>query len=145
MRCSASTWSGRSARALPVDDPLPYLLLNPRALRTTDLNDGIWVNVRDVRACFGARTYATTDRLVIEVDGVRHAISGSPHGGDVVKVRTRPDLTMTHAVLGALLLGGVSATELRNGRRLQARSEDVLRRADLMFTTATAPHCQTSY
>ena len=49
------------SRALPIDDPLPFLLENPRALRTTDLNDGVWVNVRDVAACFGARTYATAD------------------------------------------------------------------------------------
>jgi oxaloacetate decarboxylase alpha subunit len=46
-------------REMPADDPLPYLLTNPRALETTALNDGIWVNVRDVADCFSARRYGT--------------------------------------------------------------------------------------
>ena len=60
------------------DDPLPFLLENPRALRTREVNDGVWVNVRDVPTCFGARTYRTTDRIVVEVDGKRWAIDGGP-------------------------------------------------------------------
>ena len=51
------------SREMPVDDPLPYLLTNPRALQTTMLNDGIWVNVRDVAASFSARRYGTDRSL----------------------------------------------------------------------------------
>ena len=46
-----------TSRQVPIDDPLPYLLTNPRALETTTLNDGVWANVRDVKACFAERTY----------------------------------------------------------------------------------------
>ena len=46
-----------TSRAIAIDDPLPLLLENPRALRTTDLNDGVWLNVLDIPACFGGRTY----------------------------------------------------------------------------------------
>lgn len=83
--------------------------------------------------------------MVIEVEGLRWAIDGAPDGASCKLVRSRPDLTMDHASLGALLLGGVRASTLAAGRRLGARSEDVLRRADNFFTSAPAPHCQTNY
>ncbi len=132
-------------RQLAIDEPLPYLLDNPRALRTVGLNDGIWVNVLDVPTFFSARTYRTVDALVIEADGQRYRIEGSPDGGVCKRVRTRPDVVLSGAALGALSLGGVSVTELVAGRRATARNADVLRRADLFFTTAEAPHCQTFY
>ena len=134
-----------TSRQVPIDDPLPFLLTNPRALQTTTLNDGVWANVRDVAACFGTRRYSTADRMVVEADGARWAIDGAPDGATCKRVKSRPDLTMDHASLGALLLGGVRASTLSAGRRLEARSEDVLRRADNFFTSAPAPHCQTNY
>jgi len=134
-----------TSRQLAFDDPLPYLLTDPRVVRTTALNDGLWVNIRDVPICFGARTYRATDRLVVEVDGARFAIDGSPEGADVKRVRTRPDLVATPDALGALLLGGVSPTRLARGRRLTARDDDTLRRADLFFPTETAPGTQTFF
>jgi len=134
-----------TSRQIAIDDPLPYLLTNPRALRTTALLDGYWVNVRDVGACFSARSYSTEDRVVIEVDGTRWAIDGGPAGGTCRRVRTRPDLTMSTATAGVLLLGGVQATALAAGRRIEARNAEALRRADVFFLTAPAPHCQTHY
>jgi len=134
-----------SRAVIAEDDPLPYLLDDPRALRTVALNDGIWVNIRDVSIAFGARTYATEDRLVVEVDGKRWAIEGGPDGGSCKAVRSKPDLTMTQSALGALLYGGVRPSQLAAGRRLTARTDDVMRRADLFFPMAPAPHCQTHY
>ena len=134
------------SRQVPIDDPLPYLLTNPRALETTTLNDGIWVNVRDVAASFsrGART-APIDRVILEVDGRRWAIDGGPQGATCRSVRTKPDLVMDHASLGAIMLGGVRASTLAAGRRLEARSAEALRRADAFFLTSPLPHCQTNY
>ena len=139
-----------SRRRFPVDDPLAYLLSNPRAVQTTNLVDGIWVNVRDVARCFGARTYATEDALVVEVvdergDARRWRIEGGPEGGAVRAVRSRPDLTMSRATLGALLYGGVRPTALAAGRRIDARDTAALARADLFFPAARHPHCQTPY
>ncbi len=133
------------SRQMPVDDPLPYLLTNPRALETTALNDGIWVNVRDVAACMSARRYGTTDSFVLEVDGQRWLLDGSPDDATCKKVRTRPDLVMDQASLGALLLGGVRPSALAAGRRLHARNSDVVRRSDAFFLTSPVPHCQTHY
>jgi predicted acetyltransferase len=133
------------SRAVPIDDPLPFLLENQRALRTTDLNDGVWVNVRDVAACFGARTYRTTDRIVVEVDGRRWAVDGGPDGASCTPVRSRPDLVTSHAWFSSLLYGGVVPSALVAGRRMTARNDAVLARADLFFPTSLAPHCQDQY
>ncbi len=134
-----------TSRQVPVDDPLPYLLTNPRALETTTLNDGVWVNVRDVKACFAERTYGTTDRVVIEADDERWAINGGPEGATCKRVKSIPDLVVDHASLGALLLGGVRPSTLAAGRRLEARNDEALRRADAFFLTSPSPHCQTNY
>jgi len=134
-----------TSRQVPIDDPLPFLLTNPRALETTTLNDGVWVNVRDVKACFGARSYGTTDRIVVEADGARWAIDGSPAGATCSRVKSRPDLTLDHASLGAILLGGVRVSTLVAGRRAEARNDEALRRADAFFVMSPSPHCQTMY
>jgi predicted acetyltransferase len=133
------------SRCVPIDDPLPYLLDNQRALRTTDLNDGIWVNVRDASIAFGARTYRTSERIVVEADGVRWAIEGGPDGGSCKAVRSKPDLVTTHPFLGSLLYGGVLPSALVAGRRMTARNDAVLAAADVFFTTSFAPHCMTHY
>ncbi|MEP7114697.1 MAG: sterol carrier protein domain-containing protein, partial [Ilumatobacteraceae bacterium] len=133
------------SRQIPLDDPLPYLLTNARALQTTALNDGIWVNIRDVAACLAARRYSTADQMVIEADGERWLIDGSPDHASCKKVRTRPDLVTDRASLGALLLGGVRPSALAAGRRLEARNNDALRRGDAFFPTSPVPHCQTHY
>jgi predicted acetyltransferase len=137
-------------RQVPVDDPLPYLLDDPRSFQTVSLTDGVWVNVRDVAIAFGARTYAVPDRLVVELTdgplaGRRVAIEGGPDGGACRTVRSRPDLSATHAALGALLYGGVTASALAAGRRLTARSGETLRRADRFFTTTPTPACLTYF
>jgi predicted acetyltransferase len=134
-----------TSRQVPIDDPLPYLLTDPRALQTTALLDGIWVNVRSVATCMSARRYGIADRLVIEVDGGRWAIDGGPDGATCNRVRSKPDLVMDVAALGALLLGGVRPSALARGRRLEARNSDALRRGDAFFLTSPVPHCQTMY
>jgi predicted acetyltransferase len=134
-----------TTRKLALDDPLPYLLTNHRAVRTQSLLDNVWLCPRDVGVAFGARTYGTTDRLVVEADGQRWAIDGSPDGATCRKVRTRPDLTTTTAGLGALLLGGVRPSVLAAGRRLEARDASALRRADAFFAADRLPFCQTGF
>lgn len=130
--------------AVPVDDPLPYLLSNHRAVRTINLKDGYWANVRDPATCFAARTYGSDDRLVVESDGVRWAIEGGPDGASCRRVRTKPDLVTDGATLGCLLFGSTPPSQLAAGRRLTG-SIAAIRRADAFFATSPAPFCQTHY
>lgn len=134
-----------TSRSIPIDDPLPMLLENPRAVRTTNLNDGVWLNVRDIAACFGARTYRVAERIVVDVDGTRWAIDGGPDGATCHVVRSKPDLTTSHGPFSSLLYGGVLPSALVAGGRMQARNAAVLARSDMFFTTSLAPHCQSNY
>jgi predicted acetyltransferase len=142
----------RSTGAVAEDDPLPYLLNDPRQLRTTNLNDMLWIRPMDVPAVLSARTYGTDDRLVVELaddgapgGGTRWRIDGAPDGAAVRKVRSRPDLVTDRASLGAMYLGGVRPSLLAAGRRLEARSDEALRRADHFFSSLQRPHCNTGF
>ncbi|MEX2626156.1 MAG: GNAT family N-acetyltransferase [Ilumatobacteraceae bacterium] len=132
---TVSSWS------LPLDDPLPYLLDDPRIVRTREVNDALWLSVRDVGACFDARTYGVDGDIVVEVEGTRWRLGTS----GCRRVRSRPDLETDGPGLSALLLGGVRPSELAAGRRLTARSPEALRRADTLFALAPLPHSQTFF
>ena len=138
-----------SSRAATIDDTLPYIVDDQRAIRTTNVNDMLWVHLRDPRAALAARTYSTDDRLIVEVELGDHAerlrIDGDPEGAEVKKVRSRPDLTMTSAALGSIYLGGVRPSTLARAGRLDAKNVDVLRRADAFFMAERLPHCITGF
>lgn len=145
----------RSLRAMPLDDPLPNLLTDQRAVRTVELNDGLWVKVADPVRSFGARSYRTDDRLVIGVveslddllGGVTPALTFAVAAADgeteAAAVDEEPDLVCTRAALGPLLLGG-SATQTAAGRRITG-SPEVLRRADAFFGWSPMAHCRTGF
>ncbi|MDQ3542633.1 MAG: GNAT family N-acetyltransferase [Actinomycetota bacterium] len=124
---------------MPLDDPLPYLISNPRAVRTTAIDDNVWLKVLDLPAVFGRRTYGVDDDVVIDVGGSRWTVGS----GGCSRARRRADLVIDPNVVGALVLGGVSPFTLHAGRRLEARSPEALRRATLLFRTYPDPTCQT--
>jgi predicted acetyltransferase len=54
------------ARMRPVDDPLLYLLADPRRVRSV-VSDGLWVRLADVSSALAQRRYACPVDVVIEV------------------------------------------------------------------------------
>ena len=54
------------ARMRPVDDPLRYLLADPRRVRSL-VSDGLWVRLVDVGSALAQRHYACPVDVVIEV------------------------------------------------------------------------------
>ena len=129
------------AQNLPLDDPLPYLVSNPRAVRTTGIDDQVWLKVLDVPAVFGRRTYGVDDDLVIDIGGTRWSVGAN----GCSRARRRADLVIDPHVAGALVLGGVSPSTLQAGHRLEARTPEALRRADALFRAFPDPNCQTNF
>lgn len=132
--------------ALPLDDPLPSLLTNFRAAATESVADMLWLNVFDMARTFGARTYGTDDDIVVEVAnlterGARWKIGNA----GCRRVRSRADVIVDQAAIGALVLGGTSLHTLAAARRLSARNDDVLRRAEHLFRSHPDPWCQTHF
>ena len=88
----------------------------PPGAKTTVVNDGLWLNLRDVKRCFEERTYGTDDDIVVEVGGVRWRIGAS----GVLGFAAEPTCVTDHSSLSALLLGGVRPSALVAGRRMEA-------------------------
>ncbi len=133
-----------SRAAVGPDDPLPYFLTNPRALKTTHVGDHLWLKVLDPTAAFSARSYRTDDALVVELAG-GDKLRITTDDASPTRRRKRADLVLTDSAVGPLLLGGVPASVLAAGGRLEATSSSVLQRADAFFGSSPRPHCSVDF
>ena len=128
---------------LPIDDPLPWLLLDRRALRVTALHDETWLRVIDVEKALAARQYQGDGTVTIKVDdpllpdnAVTVTIAG--HGADLTE--RRPQLHVGVEGLGAVLLGGATWRSLAVAGLARADDPGVLNVADQLFAVREAPY-----
>ncbi len=126
-------------------DPMPAQLVDQRVVRVVDQRDGLWVCPLDVGAALAGRGYAGTGRVVLDVDGTRLAVAAGPDGAEVAVVDGGPDLVLTAADLGALLLGGVRATALVRARRAGEAAPGGAAAGDRLFATDPPPHLATGF
>ncbi len=140
------------ARKRPVDEPLRWLLADPRRLRFTTVTDDLWVRLLDIPVALGARSYRTSDRIVFEVaDSFRPQVAGrylleaGPDGASCKAYSGAADLVLDVTDLSATYLGGVSFSTLARAGRVLEHSAGVLARADLLFSTDRAPYCGTPF
>jgi predicted acetyltransferase len=106
------------AWCLPVDDPLQYMVNEPRRVGAV-LGDALWLRVIDVPAALAARRYAAPVDVVIEVsDGIiaenngRFRLTGSPSTASCTPTADPPDLACTIGALGAAYLADAPLTAL---------------------------------
>jgi predicted acetyltransferase len=140
-----------SSFRVPPGDPLPFLLTDPRQVRTLVSNDGLWVRFLDVPAALSARRYPVDGAVVLEVvDEVwgrggtfRLEVSGGV--GRCVATGGLPDLTLGIAALGAAYLGGTRLATLAEAGLVSARAPGALGLADAMFASERAPQYGTSF
>jgi predicted acetyltransferase len=128
---------------LPVDDPLPWLLLDRRAARVTATHDETWLRVVDVEKALSARQYEGDGNLVVAVDdpllpqnSITVAITGD--GGE--QTDQRPQLRVGVAGLGAVLLGGATWRSLAAAGLARAEGPAILAAAERLFAVREAPH-----
>ena len=140
----------RRVRIEPVaeDDPLPWLLLEPRQLQRRT-GDGIWLRVVDVEQALPQRPYGEAGSLTLEVhsddmckwnNGI-YQLETDGETTEVTRTERLPDLTLSPRTLASLISGHATATELARCDLLNPRDESVLRLADRMFATAYKPFC----
>jgi predicted acetyltransferase len=135
----------------PVDEPLRWLLADPRRLQTKALTDELWLRPVDVAACLAARGYPTEGRLVLEVvdtfldTSSRVALDAGPTGATCTATDASADLTLGVAELGAIYLGGTLASNLARAARIDEHAPGALRRADVLFSSDRAPYCRTMF
>ena len=129
----------------PVDDPLPWLLADPRRLQRST-RDGVWVRVIDVNAALKLRRYMHCDQLVIEVrddlcpwNAGRFKLESSNEGGECRASDSSPDLLINVTNLASAYMGAVSFSTLAMAGLVDEKTAGALLRADRMFAAQYSP------
>lgn len=140
-----------TCRDLPVDDPLPWLLADPRQVRTTTLHDGLWVRILDVPVALAARRYAAEVDVVLEVHdpflgrGGRFRLRGGPEGASCEPATAAADADVEIRALGSLLLGGHRAHTLARAGLVSGARPEAVRRIDTAFAGEREPRFGTGF
>lgn len=134
-----------SYRYASVDEPLPYLVSEPRRLGGR-LSDGLWVRVVDVPAALSARRYASAVDVVLDVtdpllaqNSGRYRLVGGPDGASCARTTDPAQLACDVGALSAAYLGGASLASLAAGGRVHELADGALAAASAALGWTRAP------
>lgn len=128
---------------LPVDDPLPLLLLDRRAARVTAVHDETWLRVIDVEKALTARRYAGSGAVTIAVNDTllpTNSISMAIKADGAERTDRRPDIQVGVEGLGTVLLGGATWRSLAVAGLARAGDPAAYDLADQLFAVRDAPY-----
>jgi predicted acetyltransferase len=141
LMASTSLWN------VPVDDPLPHWLQNPRRSKPR-LADALYVRLVDLASALRARRYAAAIDVVIEVrdtrcpwNAGRWRVTGDPGAATCERTDTPAHIELDVADLGAAYLGGTTFAELALAGRVVERTDGALAAASAAFGHSPAPWC----
>jgi predicted acetyltransferase len=133
------------AERRPVDDPLPWLLADPRRLHRST-RDGLWLRLVDVATALAQRRYADAGCLVIEVkddvcpwNDARFRLDASTEESVCRATDAAPEMTITVAALATTYLGAVPFTTMADAGLVEERKAGALQRANRMFAVQQQP------
>jgi len=146
-------WVGTvKAERRTAGERLPWLLTNARAAHLSDVVDGMWVRLFDLRRALEARTYEREGRLVLEVvdaeapDGrIRVELEAGPDGATARKTRRSAELTVDVSALGSAYLGGIGLRKASLARGWDEHRTGALADADALLRTLDEPWCSTFF
>jgi predicted acetyltransferase len=137
-------WAAKTtARLLPLDHVLFWLLAHPRRMRFR-VADGLWARLVDVGAALSARRYATDGVVVLDVsDGFCPWNEGRWRLADGVAKRSRAaaQLRLDASALASVYLGWFTFEQLARAGRVEELRRGAARRADAIFSWHRAPWC----
>jgi predicted acetyltransferase len=128
---------------LPVDDPLPWLVLDRRAVRVTAVHDETWLRVIDAHNALAARQYVGDGTVIIAVNDPLLPNNSSCFAitGDGAEQTDRPaQLQVGIEGLAAVLLGGATWHSLAAAGLAQSDDPAALVVADQLFAVHDAPY-----
>jgi predicted acetyltransferase len=142
-----------SAGNVPVDEPLWWMLDDPRRLRVKGVHDLLWVRMLDVETALSARTYASdavvvievVDRSCPEVAGRYRLVGGGGGAAECRRTADPPDLVLEAADLASAYLGAVRFATLARAGLVSEVVPGALSRADSLFATTPGPACCTRF
>jgi len=128
---------------LPVDDPLPWLLLDRRAVRVAAVFDETWLRVVDAQEALAARRYAGDGAVTLAVNDPllpNNSATFTIAGDAAEKTDRPPHLHVSIEGLGAVLLGGSTWRSLAVAGLARADDPAALAVADRLFAVCAAPY-----
>lgn len=128
---------------LPVDDPLPWLLVDWRAAKVTAVHDETWLRVIDAKKALAARQYRGAGTVTIAVNDPwlqSNSATFTVSGDGAEPTSQPPQLAVGAEGLAAVLLGGASWRSLASAGIVQAHDPAALVVADRLFAVPDAPH-----
>jgi predicted acetyltransferase len=139
---------GEVVLRLGTDDPLVYMLADPRAAVRT-MFDALWLRLIDVDRALMARRYAVPLDLVLAVDdelcpwnaGRWRFVAGPDGRAEVTRTDAPADLALDVSALGAAYLGGTRLSTLAGAGRVRENRPGTLARASLAFLHEDEPRC----
>lgn len=147
--CDVDLVSTVHASDRPVDEVLPWLVVDGRAVRQSARFDFVWVRVLDVCAALSGRRYMTEGKVVFEVRDElgfaagRFMLEGGAEGAECVPSSQSAELSIPVDTLGALYMGAVSLRAFAQAGRVDVHDGSALERADVMFRSPITPWCST--
>lgn len=105
----------------PVDDPLPLLLDNPRAVKQSERRDESWLRVINVETTLNARRYGDGEIIL----NINDPLLPENHGtwrlnrDGVQRSTASPDISLNTDALAMLILGGSKVWQLAAARRIE--------------------------
>ncbi|HET6963255.1 MAG TPA: GNAT family N-acetyltransferase [Acidimicrobiales bacterium] len=148
-----------SAPRRAIDEPLRWRLADPRQLRTTEIEDRLYLRILDVTAAFETRGYRDSGRLVLDVlppparAGAEDPVPGrwllevGPDGASCrgAAREEQADLRLDVTALGSLYMGAYPASLLAAAGRVEELTAGSLAAADRLLTTSPAPLTVTGF
>jgi predicted acetyltransferase len=132
-----------------VDEVLPWLLADARAITQTSRSDFVWARLLDVAAALSGRRYLTEGRLVLEVhdklghSSGRYLLEGGPLGATCKPSTRSANLELDVATLSSAFLGGPRLRPMALAGLVTERRKGALDLADSMFRAESTPWCNT--
>jgi predicted acetyltransferase len=134
----------------PAADPIFAMLEDPRAIRYSGYQDRLWVRPIDAVVLLQSRTFGSGEPVIFKVidAGSTVTIRLTSDGAtqvDVGSVVGSPDAVMSGAALGALSLGGTSASAYCQAGRIEELTPGAGGRLDQLLMTSPGPWMHTSF
>ena len=130
---------------------LPWLLVNARHVRLSEVGDAMWVRLLDVPRAMEARAYEAAGAVVLEIVDAeavggrsRAALRGRPDGAACRPTDRSPDLTLDVSALGAAYLGGTRLRDAVLATGADEHRAGALIEAERLLRTQTSPGARRS-
>ena len=120
---------------------LPYLLTDPRLVRSTYTRDGLWLRILDIPKVLQARTYNADLSVVLEVSdpllggGGRFALQVHDGRARCAPTDAPADVHTDLSVLGSLYLGAHRASSFAAAQRLRCADPTTVAALDAAFAS----------